>query len=153
MPLLFLDCGGNSYNQSGTISPPMSKSKHGVDGGYANNKRCVWLLQTNTAYSMLNTYLVFHYLDLEYTHGCVHDYVEIFELTNATSLYQSSVKYCNGINIKELQQIQPEKFQYEQNVILRFISDSGINKKGFEISYFRSAKGKIFVLRLAAFYI
>ncbi|XP_057311158.1 uncharacterized protein LOC130648999 isoform X2 [Hydractinia symbiolongicarpus] len=129
------DCGGNSYNQSGTISPPMSNSKYGVDGGYANNKRCVWLLQTNIAYSMLNTYLVFHYLDLEHTHGCVHDYVEIFELTNATSPYQSSVKYCNEMNVKI-----PQQNRYEQNVILRFISDSGINKKGFEISYFRSAK-------------
>ena len=77
----------------------------------------------------IETYIFFYIVG-----GCEYDYVEIFD--GPTAHFPSLGKFCG----ETLPAVKPSS---KNKILIRFVSDTTVNKRGFRIKYY--AKGKIYL--------
>lgn len=96
-------------------------SSPGYPNGFENDLICSWIISTNLI--LYHTHLIFVHLDLEYTHECINNYIELFKSSDMIN-WVSLGKYCS---------IQMINNQFSGNPFLKisFKTNSPSSRSGF----------------------
>uniref|UniRef100_A0A915BIG2 Metalloendopeptidase n=2 Tax=Parascaris univalens TaxID=6257 RepID=A0A915BIG2_PARUN len=113
-------CGGHIVGDEGTIQSPRFPEN------YAPDANCNWVIKVPKKFQVA---LTFQYFNLEAHKDCVYDRVEI---------YDGAVADPNNLISKLCGQVNAESVVSKRNVVLvRFVSDSSVQKSGFHIDFVR----------------
>ncbi|KAG8583106.1 hypothetical protein GDO81_008276 [Engystomops pustulosus] len=114
----FTSCGGRITQFSGVITSPFYPNL------YPANALCRWEIQTSLGYLVE---LSFTYFELEYTSGCLYDWVKIYDGLPGNSSELATI--CNFPNVS---------YSSTSNTLgIEFRSDSSVQRSGFQ-AYFNS---------------
>lgn len=111
-------CGGRIESDKGTIQSPRFPENYGPDA------KCEWIISVPKGYQVA---LTFHYFNLETHKDCVYDRVEIYEgsLAERSALIS---RLCGQQNAESVVSVG-------NTVLLRFTSDSSVQKSGFHVDF------------------
>ncbi|CAL1537018.1 unnamed protein product [Lymnaea stagnalis] len=111
------ECGGGINSGEGVIASPT------YDDKYLPNLNCSWNITVKPGYTIA---LTFESFELENDLNCTFDYLEIRERSTETDSLLG--KYCGFSDPKDIQSTGNQVF-------IKFVSDSAIQKRGFLISF------------------
>ncbi|XP_046744297.1 cubilin [Diprion similis] len=113
-------CGGIYTAPSGYVTSPNYLER------YSENQECEWKIQVPNGERIKITWVT---LDLEDSHNCRFDYVELLDGDNREA--PSLGRFC-GRNSAAL---PPNKLSSSNIVLIRFVSDWALNGRGFRLNY------------------
>ncbi|XP_023314262.1 cubilin homolog isoform X1 [Trichogramma pretiosum] len=118
-----INCGGRYYSATGTLRSPNYPKK------YPKNKSCVWLITAQNKYVVTLNVSSF---ELETSQNCNYDYLEIRSGSQGNSPLLG--KYCGS-------QIPSEITSMTNQMYIKFVSDTSLQDKGFEIHWHSATTG------------
>lgn len=86
----FVVCGGRLY-ATNRVKHFYSHARYG-DHDYETDLKCEWTIEAEYGSNVRLTFLTF---EVEYERDCTYDYVEIFQGTDDSGIYQG--KFCGNI--------------------------------------------------------